>query len=500
MKGAITYANDEFIKVSEFHKDELINKNHNVVRHPDMPPAVFEDLWQHLKAGKSWMGVIKNRCKHGDYYWVDAFVSPIREKGEVVEYQSVRKTPDRDAIIRAEAIYKKLDGAKSLEGAVPGNISLLFLFQFCLSLAVWVPFTLVLLFSEASFMSTAVIFGTTWLLATVAAHRIFQPIRVAISEADTVMNHGFMQHIYSGSRTDGGKISLALKLVRSRLSAICARIEDTADVLSNSTSTLDTVLIDANLSINKQYSEIESAASAIEQMAASADEIANSANQTLHAVEQVKDEMVNGVSIMDDSMGIIQELVDDVNESSAVISSLEEDSNNVGAVVDVINAIAEQTNLLALNAAIESARAGEQGRGFAVVADEVRMLATRTQESTKEIQNIILRLQGNVQHSVEKMANERLKAQNGLERITRARQVLDGINKTTSRINDMNIQVAAAANQQSASTMNIASNVELLKHAVDESVEGGKRAKEASETAVKLSEQLKQLAEEMGKT
>ncbi len=108
LKGAITYCNDDFIEVSGFTSEELIGRNHNLVRHPDMPPAAFADLWGNLKSGLPWMGIVKNRCKDGSYYWVDAYVTPIRENGETTEYQSVRTKPDRTIVQRAEAIYRDL--------------------------------------------------------------------------------------------------------------------------------------------------------------------------------------------------------------------------------------------------------------------------------------------------------------------------------------------------------------------------------------------------------
>ncbi len=109
LKGAITYANDAFTEISGFTRDELIGKNHNMVRHPDVPPQAFENLWRNLKAGNPWRGIVKNRCKNGDYYWVDAFVSPIRRNGEITGYMSVRRQPKREDIQAAEALYRELN-------------------------------------------------------------------------------------------------------------------------------------------------------------------------------------------------------------------------------------------------------------------------------------------------------------------------------------------------------------------------------------------------------
>jgi aerotaxis receptor len=112
LKGIVTYANDDFISVSGFSRDEIVGKSHNLLRHPDMPPAAFEDLWQTLKEGKPWRGIVKNRTKQGDYYWVEAFVIPFRKDGQVVGYMSVRSAPTRQQILEAEKCYAALMQSK----------------------------------------------------------------------------------------------------------------------------------------------------------------------------------------------------------------------------------------------------------------------------------------------------------------------------------------------------------------------------------------------------
>ena len=113
LKGIITFCNPDFIEISGYSESELIGKNHNLVRHPDMPPAAFQDLWDTVKAGKPWTGYVKNRCKNGDYYWVYANVTPLRENGRIVEYMSVRTCPSRAQINEAESLYQKMNEGKA---------------------------------------------------------------------------------------------------------------------------------------------------------------------------------------------------------------------------------------------------------------------------------------------------------------------------------------------------------------------------------------------------
>ncbi len=143
LKGAITYVNDDFIKISGFEEEELIGKNHNIVRHPDMPPAAFQMLWESLKKGKSWMGLVKNRCKNGDHYWVHAYATPIERNGAVAEYQSVRRKADKEHVHRAEWLYPQLMAGKS-PGVIRPGLSLNRKMQLYFTLIWWLSFALLL--------------------------------------------------------------------------------------------------------------------------------------------------------------------------------------------------------------------------------------------------------------------------------------------------------------------------------------------------------------------
>src|SRR5690606_5822917 len=113
LNSKITYCNDAFVAISGFTREELLGQPHNIVRHPDMPPPVFAHMWETLKQGKPWMGLVKNRSKNGDFYWVSAYVTPVYEDGRMIGYESVRSLPSRDQVARAEALYARLRAGKS---------------------------------------------------------------------------------------------------------------------------------------------------------------------------------------------------------------------------------------------------------------------------------------------------------------------------------------------------------------------------------------------------
>jgi len=242
-----------------------------------------------------------------------------------------------------------------------------------------------------------------------------------------------------------------------------------------------------------QRSETDMVASAMNEMSATVQEVARNASQTAAASRGADDEAKNGAYVATEALGGIEVLIRDIENAAKVIQKVEGDSANIGMVLDVIKGIAEQTNLLALNAAIEAARAGEQGRGFAVVADEVRTLASRTQKSTEEIQTMIERLQGGVRDAVRAMEGAQKRAQSGSEQVEKAAESLGMIAGEVGTINDMNTQIATAAEEQSAVAEEINRNVASISHMADMTSEGAKQTSQISEELVRLAAELNRL-------
>jgi len=248
-----------------------------------------------------------------------------------------------------------------------------------------------------------------------------------------------------------------------------------------------------NEGIQNQSMETEQVATAMNEMTATVQEVAQNATQAAASASDANEGTQAGQKVVADNMAAIHKLAGEIESASQVIRKLEEDSVRIGSVLDVIRGIAEQTNLLALNAAIEAARAGEQGRGFAVVADEVRTLASRTQESTQDIQNMIEQLQMGTKDAVRVMDESRQQAEDSVARAEKAGASLQEITRAVATINDMNLQIASAAEEQGVVSEEINRNINNISHMTQETADGTRQISSASEDLARISNELQAL-------
>jgi aerotaxis receptor len=479
-KGAITYINQDFLDISGFSQDELINQNHNIVRHPDMPPAAFDDLWKTIKGGSPWMGIVKNRCKNGDHYWVDAFVTPIKKGGETVEYQSVRFRPDAESVKRASTTYRQINDGKRIT-ALGKSLSLP-LKSALISIISLLPLVAVLMLVEApigSQIGGAILLSLA--IAWVGSIWLLKPLQNVINRAKKEADNPLMRYIYTGRRDEAGTLELALKMAHSERSAIVGRISDTLNNLGQAIQSTSTTVHQTSQGMQLQKDDLSAMVTAMTEMSATVQGVASNTVEAASATEQGKAQAITGGDEVTGLLDLILEVAAETEQAATVINKLGESSKGIGSVLDVIKGIAEQTNLLALNAAIEAARAGEQGRGFAVVADEVRTLAVRTQEATQEIQSMIGKFQQDSGEAVRVMEQGCKKAQTSVEKGEQTRSTFNNIADMVSSVDDMIALVATTVGEQSSVAEEINQKLIHINSITDETAAG------ATETAQVIS-------------
>lgn len=481
--GRIVYANPEFINISGYSKEELEGSPHNIVRHPDMPKAAFKDLWDTIKQGRPWMGMVKNRVKTGEHYWVDAYVTPIIEHGKMVGYQSVRIAPDEAHVDRAAAAYKRVNAGRRASALPPVAWRHKLLGVYGISSVIMLGLLL------AAGADMGILLGALLTLTGGGAGVAYLASQwnTVVARARAIHENELAQLIYSGRNDEIGAVELALKAQKSHLNTVLTRIDQSSADLDELAKAAARAVSATDQAIHNQQTELGSVSSAVTEMSSAILEVSSNTTQTSTAAEEADRSVVDGHHSIEESLTATSQLANYIDEVTQLIRRLGEDGNAIGSVIDVINGIAEQTNLLALNAAIEAARAGEQGRGFAVVADEVRTLAQRTQDSTVEIKDIIRRIQDGTQECVSSMETAQDKAQHCVSYNQKAGSSYSTINEAVSEIRNMTLQVAAAVEEQSAVAEEVNHNIVNIQN---QSEETAKASQLTAKTSEKLAENI----------
>ena len=295
------------------------------------------------------------------------------------------------------------------------------------------------------------------------------------------------------SRDELGKLSDAFNRFLDKLQPLIREVGRVTGEVAESAQTLAGMAAANDRLITSEHAAVDQVSTAATEMSAAVHEVARNAQNAADAARSAEVQSREGAEVVGATIHAIRQLAHEVESASDTIQTLEQETANIGAVLAVIKGIAEQTNLLALNAAIEAARAGEQGRGFAVVADEVRALAARTQDSTKDIQQMIERLQGGVQNAVKAMHVGSEKARFSVERAAGVDGALSATGDAVARINDMAAQIATACEEQSSVTEEIARNISGIRDLSNEAAQTSEQSTQASARLSELSHGLAQL-------
>lgn len=328
-------------------------------------------------------------------------------------------------------------------------------------------------------------------IAIITVSRITKPLAEVNRILDIVASGDMTQRLDDSAKDEFGELSKSCNTLIDSLRSLIKGIISRSTQLAAASEQTSAITAESSQAIRNQQAQVEQAATATTEMSSTSQTVSNSAQQALSEIKNADKEAERVKGISNNNKATIEQLAREVDDASQVINKLHQDSASIGSILDVIRGIADQTNLLALNAAIEAARAGEYGRGFAVVADEVRSLASKTQESTQEIQSMIESLQTGAEAAVTAMSKGKQRAVSCVEQTDLASSALDSITFAVSQAHDVSEEISTAALEQQQVAQEISERLESIVAIAEQTAEGANQTNISSSEVAKLAEELR---------
>jgi aerotaxis receptor len=442
-QGLITHCNDAFLAVSGYSFDELMGQNHNIVRHPDMPGEAYKDLWHTISQGSSWSGLVKNRRKNGDFYWVHANITPILENGKPQGYMSVRTKPDRQQIQQADELYRQMSieqqsgsptfyfqngqvrytGLRGIFGQLQrlSLTSRMALVLMLLSALALVPQMLAMQGMAGLTLQLGILLGGSGMVVLWFHRQVALVLGDAGQFADAMAGCNLTTTVAGDYPPPLDGLFRSMRQIQINLQAVVGDVRSTIDSFTHAASEIAVGGLDLS-------ARTEAQASSLQQTAASMEQISSNGQHTAQTAAQV-------FMQSKDSNVLAAQGGESVLKVGLAMNAIADSSAQMQEIISVIEGIAFQTNILALNAAVEAARAGDQGRGFAVVATEVRLLAGRSASASKQIRELIARSSEHIAIGTKQMGS--------------AASAIDDVVKSVMMTSQLTELISDSANEQS---------------------------------------------------